>query len=350
MHDRTRNIIVGITALAGIVGFAFLLTLFGWLPTIVESGYTVNIHLPNAGGLVTGSRVKLTGIDIGYITSVDFRPPPARGIVAVALIREHIAIPKDASVLVEQPLLTGSPWIAVEASTLTEAQLQQPLPTDGSATVEGRTPTLAEKLTAGLQSSIEGELGGPLQNLSNIQKSFDRLSSEWTQVGVNVNAMISRDDAGREGDLLALVSRTAKRLEDVEKTLAEANKMFASVGKASTDIGDAATTMKETSTQFRTLATDTNKRIAALTETAQKRLDELTRRYITLADDMATLTAATTAAVNKAQSPDGTLGKLMTDPALYDNLNDASIRIGQALDEVTMLIEKWKNEGIPVNF
>lgn len=350
MNDRTRNIIVGITALAGLAGLALLLTIFGWLPQLVESGYAVRIELPNASGLISGSRVKLTGIDVGYIDEVEFQPPPKRGVAAMAVIREEVRIPREADVLIEQPLLTGSPWVAIEIGDLEDAQLTQHLPTDDSAVIKGRTLTLGEKLMSGLQTSIEEELAGPLQNLAEIQKSFTQLSEEWTRVGASVNRLISRDKDGREGELLAVINRTNKRLDELESALAEARGMFQSVEKAADEIGGTASTMKETSTRFRDLATNTNQRIAKFAETAEQRVDELADRYVKLADDLSQLTQTAEAAVRQSQSSDGTLGKLMTDPALYDNLNESAIRIEQMMDEIILLVEKWKNEGLPINF
>ena len=52
----------------------------------------------------------------------------------------------------------------------------------------------------------------------------------------------------------------------------------------------------------------------------------------------------------KASDGKGAMGKLLNDPALYDNLNDTAERIGQTADELKLLIEKWKAEGLPVQF
>ncbi len=71
MEDRSRNIVVGITALAGLVGLAFLLMLFGRLPAFLESGYELRVELPSAGGLKQGSVARFSGIDVGRVVSVD---------------------------------------------------------------------------------------------------------------------------------------------------------------------------------------------------------------------------------------------------------------------------------------
>ena len=52
----------------------------------------------------------------------------------------------------------------------------------------------------------------------------------------------------------------------------------------------------------------------------------------------------------KADRGDGSIGKVLNDPALYNNLNDALERMKQALKELQLLIQKWKKEGVPVDF
>jgi hypothetical protein len=44
------------------------------------------------------------------------------------------------------------------------------------------------------------------------------------------------------------------------------------------------------------------------------------------------------------------VGKLLQDPKLYNNLNDAAVRLGQAIDEVKNLLEKVRKEGLPLKY
>jgi hypothetical protein len=50
-----------------------------------------------------------------------------------------------------------------------------------------------------------------------------------------------------------------------------------------------------------------------------------------------------------ARSGDGTVGKLVKDPALYDGLADAAKRLDEALAKVNLLLDKIREEGIDVD-
>lgn len=74
----------------------------------------------------------------------------------------------------------------------------------------------------------------------------------------------------------------------------------------------------------------------------------LRSRYVALADDLAGAVGSLRAFADSART--GTVGKLVKDPALYDNLNDATERLQKALDDLRLLVQKWKAEGLPVRF
>ncbi len=53
--------------------------------------------------------------------------------------------------------------------------------------------------------------------------------------------------------------------------------------------------------------------------------------------------------IDEARNGNGTIGKLVKDPQLYNNLADAVQRVDQSMTELMLLLEKWKAEGIPLN-
>jgi hypothetical protein len=49
-----------------------------------------------------------------------------------------------------------------------------------------------------------------------------------------------------------------------------------------------------------------------------------------------------------ARTGDGTIGRLMKDPALYEGLTDAANRLNEALAKINLLVEKIRAEGVDV--
>ena len=319
MNERTRNIVVGFTTLTGIVGLAFLLLLFGYVPKLMQSGYFVTIDFPDASSLNNGSRVELAGIDIGRVESIDFKKPFGSGVTVKVRIRDGVKIPTEAEPQVEKPLLGGSPTIKFAVKDLSNGPPKSFLATDDSAVVQG-------KLSA---------LSSAFDQLARVTDSFDALSTEWQSVGKKVNGMLEPQDlaaveAGEvPGNLTTAVARVDRRLAELKEILAGVD----------TFVNDE--TLRQDVT---TTAANARKASEQLAES----MGSIESRYVALADDVSLVVEQINKLLADARKPRGTVGKLVEDPALYDNLDNAAKRIGQAADELKLLLEKWKAEGVPV--
>ncbi|HEX7009264.1 MAG TPA: MlaD family protein [Phycisphaeraceae bacterium] len=325
MEERTRNIVVGITTLAGLAGLLALLLLFGYLPAWFKEGYHVTVELPQAGGLNTSNRVYLSGIDIGEVESVSLRPPPQKGVIAVARIRSDVRIPQNARVVVESSsLLGGSAIVAFQVDGV-DGQVEQYLPTDGSAVVQGQVPSLMD-------------LGDTIQ----------QLSQEWKQVGQHLNRLLEprSPDAVDTGQTAANLSTVLQR---VDARMAEMKEVIAGI-QAYTNDEQLRQDIRAAAAGSRQLIDELSTSAQELRQTLGQSVQSLRDRYVALADDLSHTAATIQRLVAAAEQPDGTLGKMINDPSLYNNLNDTFQRMQQAIDEMRLLIQKWKAEGVPIQF
>ena len=346
MKEQSRNVAVGVTALAGLAGLAMLLMMFGYVPQMLEKGYCVRVELDHAGGLTKGSLARLSGIRIGRVTSIDLAEPPKIGVVAMLLIDEGIAIPQAVNVTVGSQILTGSPWLEFEIPEgLSSERLAKTLPTDGRATLQGHVPERVRQFAGELRTALEGsvnsikdELRKPLVQFDRMEQNFDDLSRQWVDVGKRLNDIIEdrpvdQVDAGKiKGNLTTVLKRMDQRLAEMKDTLGGARQWL---DKASDASGEVETT---------------GRKIGVTADNAARNLDQLTQRYVALADGLSKAIDDMQKLAAKASDGKGAMGKLLNDPALYDNLNDTAERIGQTADELKLLIEKWKAEGLPVQF
>jgi phospholipid/cholesterol/gamma-HCH transport system substrate-binding protein len=339
MSNRTRDIIVGMTAIAGIAGVGFLMFLFGYIPKFLEPGYTVKVHFVQAGGLNSASRVILDGLDIGRLTKLDLQQPPKRGIVMTALIREEFNIPKDVKVTVASKLLGGSPVLAFYTKDLTDEQITHILPKDGTAYLEGQLSSMLAEVTEKLQ----GYLDPAINNLSKVAEDFASLSRQWTQVGANIAQMteprtLDDVDAGKAAaNLNTLLVRADKRMAELKSTIDNINK-FVGDDQLKADIKNLVKQTTTTAQAWEKTATQTQERTAAVT-----------KKLYSVADDMSAAIQSAQKLLDTAATGKGTVGKLLNDAALYQNLNDAVNRLNGTLDEARLLIQKIKAEGVNVN-
>lgn len=342
MNERSRNIAVGLTALMGLLVLGFLLILFGYVPGWLESGYVLRVNLPNAAGLRKNGRVHLNGIDIGTITDVQFRDNPRDGVYAATRIEPQVQLPETINARVKADQLLGAAAVLLleMSDDATSAANERFLPTDGSAVIDGTASSLIDRLLGKLDSAM----GGPMSQLSRVANSFETLSSEWSQVGSQIKALteprtIEQVESGaKPANVSTVMARADRRLGEMEQVMTDLRTAFEQISRWAGD----------EKLQSDVKATAANAR--QLTETLAQRVDELASGYLEVAGELSTSIRELRKMIEKAHSGDGTVAKLLNDPALFQNLNDASERLVLVLDEIKALLEKLKNEGLPIRF
>src|SRR5690348_16957724 len=108
MSERKRNIIVGLTAIAGLVALGWLIVIFGEVPLWLTPTYPIDIHFADASGVSEGTRVKLNGIDIGFVKSVEMEEPSYKGVILHCRINQGRLIPVNSLPLASAGLLGGA--------------------------------------------------------------------------------------------------------------------------------------------------------------------------------------------------------------------------------------------------
>ena len=325
MTDRPRNLIVGTTTLAGLVGLGVLLFLFGYVPAFLSGGYDLTLDMPDAVELNEGSDVKLSGITVGQVKRIAFKPGDEQGVLVSVFIRDGIRVPKGSVAEVDTDLLGGTATVRlVPQANYRVGEAVSYLPEDGSAVIPGDL----------------GSLAGAFASLDQLTSSIENLSSEWSSVGENVNALLDprgmavpqQDYApGRGPNLVNIVADINARLAQIETVVDEV--------RAYT--GDA---------ELRADVKATVANVRATSEAANARFNEVADRVLRLADSAAVAVDNANDVILMAKAGEGSLGKILTDPAIFDNFADTATRISMMADEATLMIQKFKEEGVPIRF
>ncbi len=345
-QERKRNIVVGITAMGGLVGFIVLLMAFGYAPSFTRSQYSVTVYLENVAGLHESSRVTLWGREVGQVKEVGFAMPgdPNRAYVKL-MIDDEFDVPSDAQVRVETPLFGGGPVIALVGSSLEAIALTK----DGNAVL------------------TSSKVVDPLMQLEVVSRDLAELKETWVGVGENINMLFGVEGEGAPS-LPRVVMGLEERLAELQRVFAGAEKWLGDE-KLRQDITQTAANARELSETLEKTVTSLEDRYLKLADAAEQRLatvdktldtaektingaaasiGEIERNYVALADDAAKVVSVIDKLVAKADSKDSTIGLLLSDPQLYHNLTDTAERIKLMTDEARLLIEKWKAEGLPI--
>ncbi len=327
MTSRTRNILSGATALVGLIGLCWMVFIFGEIPTWVERMDRLYVDMPDAGGLASGSRVTFNGIDCGYVEAVRHHEDPRRGVEIACRIEPDTRIATTATARVESGVLGGSAVLAIEIDRTADKQkLESFSPGDR---IKGTSSTLASRL--------EERLDEGLRRFDELSVRIGRLADEYVAVGRKVNDLLAERrvadvDAGRAApNLRTMIARADADLAELRKTIDHLNAI----------VGDP---------QFREDVAATVHNARQLTDEARASLDRLTTRYVAVADELTKTLQRMNGLLVAVREGEGTMGKMVNDPALYNSLQDAADRLNDALKEFQLLIRKWKAEGVPVRF
>ncbi len=332
MKERTRNIIVGLTAIGGLMGLALIILLFGLVPKWIEPSYGVVIELDDATGIATGSRVRLAGVDIGAVDRVQLKTDPSKGVDLYCRIQPKFSITAGSTVTAVAGLLGGSAQIHIDPAPLPA----DALPRDGTGRIAGHASNVTRDFQK-LAERVEANMNVQLARVGQLADRVSALSDEFLAVGKKINGLLEQRspedvDAGKAAaNVATILARADSGLRELNQTVKSIN--------AIVNDNDLKAGLKDAVAGTKQLTTE-----------ARKKLDELSTRYIALADDMSKTLSSATAMLEDAHSGKGTLGKLVGDPSLYNNMQDAAGRLSDALKEMKLLMQKWKAEGLPVHF
>jgi len=76
------------------------------------------------------------------------------------------------------------------------------------------------------------------------------------------------------------------------------------------------------------------------------RVDELAGKLITDADQLGHLLGQLNRAAVRLDATDGTAGRLLNDPALYNNLIETTDALNRTLAELQAMLAQWRAEGV----
>lgn len=361
-RNPKRDFAVGLTVLVALVVLAILIVSFAGVKNLVKRGYDVTVHLPRAQGLAAGSTVYLAGIQIGTVSAVkaDRLPDGTYGVRAVVRIEEQYDLPDTTRVELNEQILGGVARLIFFADKPGKGMLRK----DGVAEISGYRNNLAIELANKIMGQgpdgapLEGGgVGGMMQGVGelvrSLKKTTDLIGSNFEPVDAgklargeadpNIHTLITR--------MNGLVAHTDEVVADpalranLKETLLSAKSAAANLDSSITSVRTTLTSLGEKiGTAVDSTSGDVKETLARTRDT----LGTMQEKYGKLADQLNKTTAEVNTLLEAVNKGEGTAGKLIHDPALYENLNDAAQRLDKAFEEVRQLVDKVKKEGVDI--
>lgn len=339
MKPGVRDMAIGLTALGGVVGLTIILLMFGELARFTETYYSVDYRLNTAEGLVRGSKVKLNGVPVGQVMDMKPLVHPERGVLLTVRLNSGTQVPREARVTIQTGLL-GEGSLSLTSPELEPGQSPEYVK-EGDLVV-ARAETLFEQ--------IGGAISQELGDFRTAARSLTKLGDTYTEVGQRVQDLLAARstnevDAGAAPTLATVIERLDRAIAGADAWLGDAQlrgDAKDAVAKFASVVEDA----KATLASIRGAADSVKTQGDTLGPKADAALVEIRRA----ADALSGTLGEARALLVRANAGEGTLGQLATNPDLYRSMVDAVNRLEAALTQGQLLIEKWKAEGLPIQF
>jgi len=339
MKERARNIAVGVTVIVALAMLAGMVLLFAGLPEFFRGGYIIRLHFSSTADAHTGDLVHLRGMQIGTITHISFTEgDPRKGVTFVARINRDINIPGNATAYIYNRGFAGSAYVELKGNgpdriDPATGKVFEWLPKDGSAHIEGVLKT----------GVIPDELTEAIRGISKLADSLSLLiappeaPASTTQQAATTEARPATKQVGLQSTL-AKLSLTLDSLHAVlEENKADIKTSVANLVVATAKASEAMDALKQFSIEAR-----------KTTGNADRRIDEITKKLIEDAEAISALMSTINKAAAKIESDQGTAGRLVNDPALYNSFLEAARQTTELMKQFSELVETWKKSGVEI--
>lgn len=336
-RPRRRDIIVGFTAIIGVIGLAVMLLMFGELPFIGRpKGYPVVFLLNDAGGLTPGSPVTLNGVKVGVVSATTTPEDPRSGVRLGVRINPKAKVPWDVNVAIRRDLL-GETTLALS--------IGPDAPDSGRGFMQAGDERSAS--AKGMLEEITSVIDARMGTIEQAARDISELSQTYNRVGERIEVMLAPTGDGPDGDVnvVATLRRLDAAIEGAQAWLGD-DQLRADARKIATRGTEVLDELAAAIDRWEITA----QAIGDAAKSAGSRVDEA-------AADFKALAASTSEAMNEVQAlvaevrmGEGTISQLVNNPDLYRSLNDAAIRLERTLLEAQLLLEKYRKEGIPIQF
>jgi phospholipid/cholesterol/gamma-HCH transport system substrate-binding protein len=294
-QKRSVEIRVGIFFAVCLAMLAALIWEFGKYEPLTRHTYDINVVFSSVGGIVEDASVLYGGIKVGSVHSIALDQTGALKVVVKLSILETVKIRKDAKFVISQSGLLGDRYVDIIPQSATAEFLKPGDSVEGSTSVD---------LTEAIHSVVDvlHQAAGTIERVDKAIQRIDETVLSRPVLDHIDSALVNIDT----------VSSNAVGLTVSLRGIVDENR--GKVDSTLTRFSDAANDLKQASSNIDQVVIANQDDI----HTAAKNLAESTARL----DDML-------ARLEKGQ---GTVGKLLVDPTLHD--------------ELVHLVQNWRKYGL----
>lgn len=290
INNQTKiTLTIIITIIVAFLGYRFMSDL-----PLFRQSEVVYTHFERVDGLSSGSYIYISGVKVGSITKMELVAPDS---VRVSLnFNSSIDIKKGAVAYVESSGLLGDKVISVEQGTSSE-------PVQPGGTIKG-------VYSGGMLESFQ-ENGAQLTN--DASESFDKLNSTLTQL----QQVVDQDNRKKIDQMLS----------DLQQSSAELSKLMQ---RKRDDLESSIESLERILNNVDTLTTENSSRI----DSALAGLNRTMQNFERVSSELEKTNSKLNTILTKINQGEGSLGKLVNDSSLYNNMDSLSVELTRLIRNI----------------
>jgi phospholipid/cholesterol/gamma-HCH transport system substrate-binding protein len=380
MNDQAIRFRFGIFVLASLILLAVLTILFGGFPSYFKRTESYTIVFGNAQGVTPGTPVRRSGVRIGEVRSVALDNETGKVNVVIGIDDKYFLRKGDRPTLV-QGLLGGDASIAFLPPD--DPKLDDPTPVEPGAVLRGVTPadagTLMQRTADLVQPAQEAviEIRKVFQSIGKMTpiveetlKDFREIGKMAKQVGPELQKaseeiQVTSRVWGKVGERTDVLLKTnedkiVKSIDRMEEALKRINTLFSDENQKL--VQDTLKNVRNGSQQLEVISKDTGelikesrmtlKQVSETMKHADEAISDLQKAMKPLSekgpgmfknlnessDNLNKTLKDLRELIQVIARSDGTVQKLLSDPALYNNLNDSAIMVTKILPRLDRVL------------
>ena len=325
MNDRVMQFRVGVVVLATAIIAGILVVLFGDIPSLVQANYPLKMSFADARGIANGTPVRKNGILVGRVARVEL--DERGGVSVTADIDSYVPIYRDEQPRIASTLL-GDAEIQLVPGTIRPPRQRL-----------GRDEVLQGAVSRDpfeVFATLEPKMGSALDSLVEASAAVSKLSSNLDKLLLGEDdtfeKMVRKTEAALDAFSLAMTNindvlgdpnsraKIKETLDGLPSVLADLRTTVKGIG---TTVDSADRNLRNLEGLTRPLGERGEGMVAQVNQTIG-RLDEVLQQA-----------AMFTKALNESQ---GTLGKLVRDPKVYDDLAQAAANVNGLTKELRPIV------------
>lgn len=324
MSQRSIEVKVGFLILVALGLLAGFVVVMGGLS--LQPTFTVYVSFQNPGGLQSGAPIRIAGVKVGRVSELEFRggmvdpqthqPEPIIRAVAKIERRYKTAIHDNSRWFVTSQGVLGEMFLAIEPGSN-----DRPLLSDG-ATVQGISPPRLDLLLSESYELLHKAYLGITNNEQQISETFDGLHRTLHASGEFFEH--------NQGKLDHIVENMDTLSGDASSTLKAARDRYVDgpqIARIFNDVERTTSTLNQNLdpilTDGRATLSDAKKLTHALASDDQlQHYQRITQNLSDASGQAKVIAGDAQALIDRVKSGKGTVGALVMDEALYDDLQE----------------------------